>query len=344
MRRYALPVRQLLLAVAALLCVMLSSILSTTKHEYCERNRPVITARNCPQVNSNCSQLTINPSVLARADTIEMSERVFTYETPFLDKKAADLPIFRKLPMAESMIVRATETILEFWVQISKYTEFYEHINNDMFNMCDGAILYSAVRHLKPRRVFEIGAGFSTRAVSQALTAVEKDTGVKTRHVCIEPYRPSVLAGLGVEVVEELIQHVDLALFNELHSGDLLFLDNSHVIRPYGDVLFELLWLLPRLQPGVYVHLHDIYLPGDYPTHWMHVEMRAYTEQYLLAAFLYNNAEWEVTFINNGFLAALPGAHQSSYSAVCSSHGGSIYLRKKVTQQRLNVKHPLNHQ
>jgi hypothetical protein len=69
-------------------------------------------------------------------------------------------------------------------------------------------------------------------------------------------------------------------------AGDLLFLDNSHVIRPYGDVLLELLWVLPRLKPGVLVHVHDIFLPYEYPADWMLGELRPYTEQYLLAAFL----------------------------------------------------------
>lgn len=69
-------------------------------------------------------------------------------------------------------------------------------------------------------------------------------------------------------------------------EGDILILDNSHVTRPYGDVIFELLWILPRLKRGVFVHLHDIFLPWEYPAQWMLHELRPYTEQYMLAAFL----------------------------------------------------------
>jgi hypothetical protein len=87
---------------------------------------------------------------------------------------------------------------------------------------------------------------------------------------------------------------VDRAVFDSLQEGDLLFIDSSHVIRPQGDVLCEYLELLPRLNPGVIVHIHDIFTPRDYLKEWVVDKVRFWNEQYLLEAFLSGNSSWKI--------------------------------------------------
>ncbi len=74
------------------------------------------------------------------------------------------------------------------------------------------------------------------------------------------------------------------------------YLCSSHVFQPYGDTMFEFFQILPRLKVGVIVHVHDIFLPFDYPPSWMQTQFRQYTEQYVLGAFLHGNSNWEVIF------------------------------------------------
>ena len=102
-----------------------------------------------------------------------------------------------------------------------------------------------------------------------AIKAIQKnrseDAQYDCKHVCIEPYEQPWLEETGVIVRRELIEEVDIAFFSELKENDVLFIDSSHIIRPQGDVLFEYLELLPQLNKGVIVHVHDIFSPKNYP-------------------------------------------------------------------------------
>jgi hypothetical protein len=248
-----------------------------------------------------------------RQDVLSRSKDYFTYETPFVDleKIATYKNVFDALP--SDVFPPPSPTMVDIWNQMYPFAlEYIKPEDNGAFNPCDTAVLYAFVRHRKPRRVFEVGSGFSTRAVKDAITKNYEDTGIQANHLCIEPYRAEVLKDMGVEVIVKPIQEVDLKVFDELDSGDILFLDNSHVLKPYGDVIFEFLWILPRLKPGVHVHVHDIFLPHGYPEIWIAEQFRPYTEQYMLAAFLHNNNAWNISFLNNGQLYKVSGADEQS--------------------------------
>lgn len=171
------------------------------------------------------------------------------------------------------------------------------HFNNGSFDGTDALVLYCMIRHFRPARIVEVGAGFSTRLSAQA--ALKNGS---TRLVSIEPNPDPVLTrgfpGLD-SVIKEKVQKVGYKLFEELEAGDMLFIDSSHVVRCGGDVNFLYLEVLPRLKPGVLVHSHDIFLPQEYPRRWV-VDLRLFwTEQYLLHAFLAFNSAFEVVFANN---------------------------------------------
>src|SRR4029077_19197551 len=120
--------------------------------------------------------------------------------------------------------------------------------------------------------------------------------------MCIEPFPQKFLrAGFpGLQsLMERKVQDVDLNFFSQLQSGDILFIDSSHTVKIGGDVNYLFLEVLPRLNPGVIVHVHDIFLPFDYRRDWVMDELRFWTEQYLLQAFLMFNSDFEVLMANH---------------------------------------------
>ena len=166
---------------------------------------------------------------------------------------------------------------------------------NDMFSYGDGEIYYSFVRHFKPRRIIEIGSGSSTQLALAAIEAnVRESNGNDCELTCVEPYENTWIDKTAATLVRQRVEDLDLALFDQLGSGDVLFIDSSHVIRPHGDVTREILQILPRLKEGVIVHVHDIFTPRDYPDFWTKQERRLWNEQYLLEAWLSGNRDVDI--------------------------------------------------
>jgi predicted O-methyltransferase YrrM len=171
--------------------------------------------------------------------------------------------------------------------------QFY--YKNGSFETGDADFLYSLIRFKKPKRIIEIGSGHSTKIARLAIEKNNKDDNeYSCHHICIEPYEMRWLEKTGVDVIRKRVEHLDISFFNQLEANDILFIDSSHMIRPQGDVLFEYLELLPTLNKGVIVHIHDIFSPRDYLEDWIIKENRFWNEQYLLEAFLTCNKEWEI--------------------------------------------------
>jgi len=164
-----------------------------------------------------------------------------------------------------------------------------------MFGPGDSEILYGMIRHLKPRRIIEIGAGSSTLMAQKAIQMNrQEDREYECAHVCVEPYENAWLEKLGIEIVREKVEDLPVSFFDNLGDGDILFVDSSHVVKPQGDVLYEIFDLYGSLKSGVYVHVHDIFTPRDYSYEWVVNDRRLWHEQYLLEAFLSFNREFEV--------------------------------------------------
>ena len=171
--------------------------------------------------------------------------------------------------------------------------EFY--LNNSAFEAGDADYWYQLIRCFKPRRIFEIGSGNSTlMAIKAVRKNQDQNPEYSCRHVCIEPYEMPWLEETGVDVVRKKVEDLDVGFFSELSENDILFIDSSHVIRPRGDVLFEFLELLPTLNKGVIVHIHDIFSPRNYLRQWLEEEVKFWNEQYLLEAFLSDNRSWKI--------------------------------------------------
>lgn len=200
-----------------------------------------------------------------------------------------------------------------------------ELLASSAFGPGDAEMLYHVIRAFKPARIVEIGSGYSTRIAVEAVLANDNPC----EHTCIEPYEMPWLEELPVTVIRQKVECVDRNVFDQLESGDILFIDSSHMIRPQGDVLTEYLQILPRLKPGVVVHVHDIFSPRDYPKRWVVDEVRMWNEQYLLEAFLTNNREWQI-------VAALNFLHHTHTAELCrvcptlkpSNRPGSFWMRR----------------
>lgn len=143
-------------------------------------------------------------------------------------------------------------------------------LDQSWFPSLDAAVAYALMRERKPQRLIEVGSGHSTRVLAKAL-------GGMGEILAIDPAPRADIAGLpGVQIVPSTVQAAPPDLFNRLSRGDVLFIDSSHILMPGSDVDLLLNRVLPRLPAGVIVHIHDIFLPFDYPPIW---GWRAYNEQ-----------------------------------------------------------------
>lgn len=175
-------------------------------------------------------------------------------------------------------------------------------LGNGYFDSVDAEILYGIVRRFKPRRIYEIGSGFSTLLTAQAIQDnQEEDSSFTCEFVAIDPFpRTFLQEGIGgVSVLPKRVQDIPISTFAKLECNDILFIDSSHVLAIGSDVRYEYLEILPRLKPGVLIHFHDIFFPAEYPKKWVLNFHRFWNEQYLLQAFLTFNTEFEVLWAGN---------------------------------------------
>ena len=211
------------------------------------------------------------------------------------------------------------------------------YYNNPGYGRGDAEMLYNFLRHLKPRRFIEIGCGMSTHLARCAFAQNEKDGAAPCEHTCIEPYENPWLEQLGVKVLRERMEEVDPAVFEGLAPRDVVFIDSSHVIRPQGDVVTEYLQILPRLPKGVWVHVHDIATPMDYPTPLIVDQVKLWNEQYLLEAFLTHNAAWKIRWMHAHLIHNHPKAVQKKCPITAQAMqageglaGGCFWMEKVV--------------
>lgn len=175
------------------------------------------------------------------------------------------------------------------------------HWKNNFWRGADALVQYGLMRHVKPRRVIEIGAGWSSLLLADALVRNQEEGSEPTVVDQIEPFpRTELLSALPAHwtLHETILQRADLELFDSLQAGDVCFYDGSHVARAGSDVVWFFFEVLPRLKPGVLVHVHDIFWPSDYPDDWIFNRGQTWNEQYVLQAFLMYNNSFEPVICN----------------------------------------------
>ncbi|MBK5274140.1 MAG: class I SAM-dependent methyltransferase [Desulfuromonadales bacterium] len=204
------------------------------------------------------------------------------------------------------------------------------YFENPNFSYFDAISLHCMIRHAKPKRIIEVGSGFSS-----CVTLDTNDTFFDNRIDCtfIEPY-PDLLLSLmkpgdreQVTIIPSKLQDVPTETFTALGPGDILFIDSTHVSKIDSDVNHALFRILPSLAPGVFIHFHDIFYPFEYPKQWIY-DGRAWNENYILRAFLQYNSSFNIVFFNNWFARFNRQLLQDQMPLALKNAGGSIWLQK----------------
>jgi hypothetical protein len=223
----------------------------------------------------------------------------------------------------------ARQERLEFLDEASADPTAYFALN-DQYPPLDAWVLEGMLRWLRPPRMIEVGSGFSSLVTARVN---REEFRSQMRFTCVEPYPRQFLVD-GVPGVSDLIvskiQDVPLGEFESLAAGDVLFLDTSHVVKTGSDTTWLFHEVLPRLAPGVIVHVHDIFLPYDYPEAWVR-EGRSWNENYLMHSFLLYNSAFEILFGSMYMMNLQPAVVVEAFPGWphhASSGGGALWLRR----------------
>ena len=202
------------------------------------------------------------------------------------------------------------------------------------FGEVDREVLYCMVRHFKPSRIIEIGSGTSTYIFINAIMANEKE-GKGSKYFVVDPYPAKsiqkILQKHNFKLIQDKCENLNIDFFLQLDSNDILFIDSSHVVKTGGEVNYLILHVLPRLNRGVIIHIHDIFLPFEYPKEWVLEKHRFWTEQYLLHAFLIYNSYFEILWGGYYMHMKYPEKLKSLFPSYNpqSTMPTSFWLRKK---------------
>jgi predicted O-methyltransferase YrrM len=226
-------------------------------------------------------------------------EPKYIYESSFDATLVRDVPIYINIEtQIKQILLLGHSNELSLLSNNEKVLGEFQ-IHNPNFGAGDAELYYLLIRNKKPKRIIEIGSGYSTQL---CLLALEKNRseGANCELTCIEPFEMPFLDALsGITVIRKQVETISPDFFKTLQANDILFIDSSHIIRPGNDLLFIYFQILPILQKGVLIHIHDIFTPRHYPQDWLTKKMRFWNEQYLLEAFLYNNEGFKILFALN---------------------------------------------
>ena len=204
------------------------------------------------------------------------------------------------------------------------------YLDNPSYGHYDAMMLYGMLREARPKRIIEVGSGFSSAAM---LDLNETILGGGVQFTFIDPdmsrLRKLLRAGDAgrVTLIERRVQEVPLTTFSALEANDVLFIDSSHVSKIGSDVNRLYFDVLPELAPGVLIHIHDVAGNLEYPRDWLE-EGRAWNEQYLLRAFLMNNRDYRIELFSAWLWNERHGLICERMPQCARGGGGQLWLRK----------------
>lgn len=255
------------------------------------------------------------------------------YRTTVFDRTLRPLPGIDlnqdgQLELLEALAKRY-DLLEGFFADVSKRFSFA----NPAYGYTDAAVLFCMLLELRPARIIEIGSGHSS-SLMMDMNSRYFDCGLDLTF--IEPH-PALLQSLQSpedaaehKLIDRRLQDVDIEVFDRLGPGDLLFVDSTHISKAGSDVNRILYEILPRLQVGVNIHVHDVFYPFEYPREWIE-ETRAWNEDYVLRAFPQYNEAFEIVFFNH-FMRLHHRESLIEKLPLCEEDvGSSIYLRKTAT-------------
>jgi predicted O-methyltransferase YrrM len=264
-------------------------------------------------------------SPIPRLDDIE------SHADRLWDRRVPTLPGIDVRPEAQRALVRELAVVLGDETLPDTPTEGWRyHAENWAYCIGDALMLHGMLRKYRPRRIVEVGSGFSSALI---LDTVERYLPDDTEVTFVEPYPELLLSKLRegdaerVTIVPEGVQTLPLDVFRSLESGDVLFIDSTHVVRTGSDVCRLVFDVLPVLAPGVVVHVHDIFFPFEQPRPWVE-EGRQWGETYLLRAFLSYNSSFQVELWNDWLALFETPLLVEVLPRFLRNCGGSIWLRR----------------
>lgn len=203
---------------------------------------------------------------------------------------------------------------------------FRYHFNNAQYGAGDAIPLFCMIGALRPKRIVEIGCGFSSMCILDSVEHFRLDTEC----TFIDPH-PELLYNLirprdRPNIIPKKAQDVPLTIFDQLSANDILMIDSTHVLKTCSDVTFELFEVLPRLSSGVFIQFHDIFYPFEYNVDWVLVQNYSWNEIYAIRAFLMYNARFRVEFWNDYLLKTSPEIIDRNAPSLRQRPGGSLWL------------------
>lgn len=243
--------------------------------------------------------------------------------------------ILPAIDLAEEEQLKLISILGTFYVDLPFAEEKAEGLrysfNNPNFLDADAIYLYLMIRYLQPKRIIEVGSGFSSCVM---LDTNQIFFGNSINLMLIEPF-PQLLRSLVLDgdlekviLIEKKLQDIPLNTFQSLEANDILFVDSTHVSKINSDVNYLFFEVLPVLGEGVYVHLHDIFYPFEYPKDWIY-EGRAWNEAYVLRAFLQYNRSFSVSLFTHWLERVRPDVVRQHLPLCLRKRASSIWLRKR---------------
>lgn len=211
-----------------------------------------------------------------------------------------------------------------------KQNDIRYYFKNEYYSYTDAIILYSFIRHFKPKRIIEIGSGFSSAVM---LDTNELFFENQIDLTFIDPYSERLVSLMKqedkqrVKLIETDVQLIPVNIFQELQAGDILFVDSTHVTKTGSDVNYILFEILPVLNSGVLIHFHDIFYPFEYPKEWVFKGFN-WNEDYILKAFLMYNTKFKIKV----FSEYLHKHHKETFTDLSLTYlntGGNLWIEKE---------------
>jgi predicted O-methyltransferase YrrM len=213
------------------------------------------------------------------------------------------------------------------------------YAQNGGFPLGDALVLRSMIANFRPRRIIEVGSGFSTACILDTLDEI----GHSLQLTCIEPHPDRLKSLLRptdiLEIIESPVQNVPLDRFQELESNDILFIDSTHVVKSGSDVHYELFEVLPSLRPGVLIHFHDVMYPFEYPLEWVFDQNYSWNETYFVRAFLMHNRSYSVFYSSSYMAQQEPDMIKEHFPTFPANPGTGLWLIKEGLSRSLSFIH-----
>jgi hypothetical protein len=238
------------------------------------------------------------------------------------------------IELHESEQLKLLEEFTHYYEEIpfqpSKVEGLRYYFENPLYSYSDSILLHCMIRFLNPKRIIEVGSGFSSCVILDT-NELFFDSSIMTTF--IDPY-PDLLMSLikekdknNIKIISSRLQDVELREIEVLEERDILFIDSTHVSKVNSDVNHIFFIILPHLSAGVHIHFHDIFYPFEYPKDWVY-EGRAWNEAYMLRTFLQYNSEFRIVLMNTFMQYFHEQFFREKMPLCLKNPGGSIWIRK----------------